>query len=161
MKKEIHENFGGVLRTRVCGILIDENGVLMVRHQGLTSVGYFWSPPGGGMSFGQSATDCLRAEFQQETGLRISVGDLLFVNEFHCTPLHAVELFFQVQKTGGELKVGFDPELNPDRQIIDEVRYFKQSDLKLHNGPQLHSVFRKISHPEQLLNLRGYFHNWK
>ena len=46
MKKEISENFGGSLRVRVCGILVNEQGVLMVRHKGLSSEGYFWIPPG-------------------------------------------------------------------------------------------------------------------
>ena len=161
MKQEIIENFGDVLRVRVCGILINKQGLLMVRHRGLTTAGYFWSPPGGGMKFGQSAADCLKQEFREETGLQISVGKLLFVNEFHNVPLHAVELFFLVKQTGGKLTTGFDPEMSPEGQIIEEVRYFKQEDFEKENGPQLHTVLRNIGAPEQVLNLKGYFHNWK
>ena len=161
MKKEIIENFGGTLRVRVCGILINSQGLLMVRHQGLSSTGYLWSPPGGGMKFGQSVTDCLKQEFLEETGLKISVNELLFVNEFQGAPFHAVELFFLVEQTGGELTIGYDPELSSDQQMIDEVRYFKQADFEEHRGPHLHAVFRNIRAPEQVLNLKGYFHNWK
>jgi 8-oxo-dGTP diphosphatase len=161
MEEEINEKFGGKLRIRVCGILVDQNGVLMVRHRGLSAAGYFWAPPGGGMNFGQSAVDCLKQEFKEETGLNITVNDLLFVNEFRDAPLHAIELFFKVEQVGGALKTGFDPELNADRQIIEEVKYFNQVDFKEQDGPQLHSVFRNILQPEQLLNLKGYFHNWK
>jgi 8-oxo-dGTP diphosphatase len=161
MKKQIAENFGGALRLRACGILVNEHGVLMVRHQGLTVAGYLWAPPGGGMSFGQSARECLEREFYEETGLIITVGEFLFVNEFHASPLHALELFFKVQQTGGHLKTGYDPELGPDHQIIDDVKYFQQNDIEEEQGPQLHSIFRQIIHPKQLLNLKGYFQNWK
>jgi len=161
MEKEINEKFGGRLRVRVCGILVNQYGVLMVRHRGLSSAGYFWAPPGGGMNFGQPATECLIIEFREETGLLITVEDLLFVNEFHHSPLHTIELFFRVTQTGGQLQKGFDPEMSAGRQIIDEVKYFRQADFEAQNGPQLHSVFRNIRQPEQLLNLKGYFHYWK
>lgn len=161
MKKQISENFGGKLRVRVCGILVNENGVLMVRHKGLSRAGYLWIPPGGGLSFGQSAIECLEREFREETGLTIEVEEFLFVNEFHNTPLHAIELFFKVKKTGGRLGRGYDPELAPTGQIIEEVRYFGHTDIEQERGPQLHSIFRNISRPEQLLNLKGYFQNWK
>lgn len=161
MRKEILENFGSSLRVRVCGILVNKHGVLMVRHQGLSSAGHLWAPPGGGMSFGMSASDSLVNEFREETGLLISVGELLFVNEFHQSPLHALELFFKVKQLGGEIKVGFDPEMAPGQQIIDKVKYFTFEDIATHQGPQIHSSFSKIKHPEELLNLRGYFQNWK
>ncbi len=161
MEKEIIKNFADKLRLRVCGILKTEQGVLMIRHRGLSRAGYFWSPPGGGLSFGQSVTDCLKQEFLEETGLRITVENFLFVNEFFNHPLHAVELFFRVKQTGGDLCKGFDPEMSPEGQIIEAVKYFNADDLREHNGPQLHAVFRNLSAPEQVLNLKGYFHNWK
>ena len=161
MKKEIAEKFGDVLRIRVCGILTNDMGVLMVKHDGLSSAGYFWAPPGGGMSFGQSAESCLKREFQEETGLEIAVDNLLFVNEFYENPFHAVELFFRVRKLGGSLKIGHDPELNQAQQIINDVRFFTQKDIQDERGPQLHTIFHQISVPSQLLNLKGYFQNWK
>lgn len=161
MKKEISENFGGSLRVRVCGILVNEQGVLMVRHKGLSSEGYFWIPPGGGMTFGQSAVDCLKKEFLEETGLIISVEEFMFVNEFQGPPLHAVELFFKVKQSGGQLTVGYDPEFGPEDQIIEAVQFFTQKDIEREQGPQIHSIFNKVRNPEQLLNLKGYFQNWK
>ncbi|GJM27806.1 MAG: hypothetical protein DHS20C17_04410 [Cyclobacteriaceae bacterium] len=161
MREEIIENFGGKLRVRICGILVNQQGVLMVRHQGLSSMGYFWAPPGGGMSFGMSASETLINEFQEETGLSIAVGELIFIHEFHQIPLHALELFFKVEQIGGELKTGIDPEMKPDQQIIDRVQYFNSDDIAKHKGPQLHPSFNKIKRPEQLLNLKGYFQNWK
>ncbi len=161
MKKEIIEKFGGVLRVRVCGILLNNQGLLLVRHQGLRKSGDFWSPPGGGMRFGQSAADCLIQEFLEETGLQIEVGEFLFTSEFNGPPLHAIELFFEVKQTGGKLTTGYDPELGPHQQIIKEVRYFKPDDFKELKDDQLHTVLSNIGTPEQVLNLKGYFHNSK
>jgi 8-oxo-dGTP diphosphatase len=158
MKKEIIEIFGGVLRVRVCGLLVDDNGLLLVRHQGLNASGIFWSPPGGGMEFGQSAQECLKREFLEETGLEISVSDLLFIHELNRPPLHAVELFFEVKRTGGKLATGYDPELEAHEQIINEVRYFKSVDFQKVKAGQLHAVLSNIRAPEQVLNLKGYFH---
>jgi len=159
--KEIRENFGERLRLRVSGILIEAEEVLMVRHKGLSEAGFFWSPPGGEVNFGESLRDALAKEFLEETGLEIAVEEFLFVNEFYHHPLHAVEVFFRVKKTGGTLQVGFDPELPGDRQIIDEVRFFNSTDLVKHQGAQIHSIFKNIEHPKHLLNLKGYFQNWK
>ena len=161
MKKEIIENFGGNLRVRVCGILIEDNQVLMVKHRGLSEAGYLWAPPGGGLNFGQKTADCLINEFQEETGLDIEVLDLLFVNEYHNHPLHAIELFFEVQRTGGRITKGYDPELATNEQIIEEVRFFSEKDIQKHRGPQIHSIFHHVTRLEQLLNLKGYFQNWK
>ena len=161
MRKEIQEIFGNKLRLRVCGILIKNKKVLLIRHQGISETDSFWAPPGGGVSFGTSAIDALVQEFHEETGLIISVKELLFVNEFHHQPLHAIELFFEVEQIGGNLYIGFDPELPDDQQIIKEVRYFDANDLMKHQGAQFHGVFNNIKHPEQLLNLKGYFQNWK
>ena len=161
MKKEIAENFGGNLRVRVCGILIEDNQVLMVRHRGLSEAGYLWAPPGGGLNFGKSAASCLKNEFQEETGLSIEVLDFLFANEYHNHPLHAIELFFKVATIGGQLTTGFDPELAANQQIIEDVQFFSAIDIQRHQGPQIHSIFHHVTRPEQLLNLKGYFQNWK
>ena len=161
MRKEIAEKFGGKLRVRVNGILMRENQLLMVKHRGLGELGYFWSPPGGGVSFGQSLTGSLEREFLEETGLHVNVEKFLFVYEFHHSPLHAVELFFEVTQTGGTLGVGYDPELEEGSQIIEDVKYWGIDDFRAENGPQLHSVFQNIQQVEELLKLRGYFQNWK
>ena len=134
MRKEIAEKFGNALRVRVCGILIEQQKVLMVRHKGLSSAGYLWAPPGGGMEYGESAVDTLKREFQEETRLQVDVEEFLFINEFRDEPLHALELFYKVRNKGGTPVIGVDPELKEDRQIIDNVRFFAKKDLELQKG---------------------------
>lgn len=161
MEKEIKEKFGGRLRVRVCGILIEQDQLLLIKHRGLGSQGYLWLPPGGGVDFGSSLTDNLKREFKEETGLEIKVDELLFVYEFHHSPLHAVEIFFKVGRTGGTLSKGIDPELDKENQIIEEVRFVGAADLEVMNKERLHSALVNIEQPSDILNMEGYFQNWK
>lgn len=152
----INKTYGNRLRLRACGICIQEHEVLMVKHEALTEKGYFWSPPGGGIQFGETVEQCLSREFIEETGLKIAVSNFLFVHEFIALPLHAVELFFAVHITGGILHLGSDPEME-NKQTLKEVKYMSEEDIRVEKGIQLHNIFNYCSSINELLALRGYF----
>ena len=59
MEKEITEIYGSRVRVRVCGLCWKEDKLLMVKHKSLQKEG-FWSPPGGGIDFGQSIEETLK-----------------------------------------------------------------------------------------------------
>ena len=146
--------FGGKLRVRVCGIAVDGDRLLLVNLRNVTHGGDLWCPPGGGMAFGESATETLRREFLEETGLEVEPGELLFVNEFIGNGLHAVELFFQVRVTGGVLRRGHDPELQT--QVLADIGYFTFAEMRRHRPDELHNLFRHCDSVPELLALRGY-----
>lgn len=139
------------------GVLLHENKILLVKHTGIGAKGHLWIPPGGGMEFGQSATENLEREFLEETGLRVRVTDFLFVCELVQKPLHAVELFFQVALEGGTLKKGHDPELSKEKQIIKEVKFLSLNELNKIPPSTLHSVLQELKSFEELLKRHGYF----
>lgn len=157
IKEEIIKVFGNQLRVRVCGICLDHGKLLLVKHYSLSNEGVFWSPPGGGMVFGESAEASLKREFLEETGLEIEVRNFLFVHEYLDPPLHAIELFFEVRATGGELVTGKDPEMAEDKQIIHEVKYFSMP--QLHDLPPLtvHNLLRGLPDFNALFRLKGYY----
>ncbi|MCF8213327.1 MAG: NUDIX hydrolase, partial [Cryomorphaceae bacterium] len=68
------------LRTlRVYGFLEDDQGRILVsaeRFRGMPLVKY----PGGGVEWGEGLREALSREFQEELGLEISIGDLVFFN---------------------------------------------------------------------------------
>lgn len=152
----IEKTFGNHLRVRVCGICIQGGEILMVKHEALTNKGYLWSPPGGGIRFGETAEQSLTREFVEETGLQVAISNFLFVHEFIAPPLHAIELFFAVRITGGILHLGSDPEMK-DKQILKEVKYMSEEDIRTEKGVQLHNIFNYCSSINELLALRGYF----
>ena len=127
MTQEIINQYGNKIRVRVCGICVQDDKILLVNHSGMNESGEFWSPPGGGLEFGESIEDCLKREFLEETNTVISVGKFLKINEFVKPPLHAIELFYEVKILSGEIKIGFDPEM--DYQIIKDIQWLSFADV--------------------------------
>jgi 8-oxo-dGTP diphosphatase len=149
--------YRGKVRVRVCGLLINEKGILLLKHAQLGPKGHIWAPPGGGVEFGMHVRDVLKQEFLEETGLIIEVDDYLFTNEYIDSKYHAMELFFQVHATGGQLSLGSDPELAPDQQILQDIKFFNDLELTKVDGDNLHNIFREIQRIEDLTALRGFF----
>ena len=136
----------------MCGIMIREQKILMACHKPFGPAGELWIPPGGGMEFGESATECLAREYKEETGLKIESGRLLFVNEVRREALHSIELFFEVISAEGHLISGSDPELSSDKQIISEIAWI--SEKKINEMPLeiLHNVFKYLKNKEGLIS---------
>ena len=128
----------------------------MVRHQGLGPTNTFWSPPGGGIQFSERAADALVREFREETGLDVDISGMLFVSEFVQPPLHALELFFAVAIKSGSLKLGYDPEMSPDRQLIDAVKWMYFDEIKEYPVQEVHHVFQQCKSLDEVFQLRGY-----
>ena len=156
-QKNVEALFGHKLRVRVCGICLQDDKILLVRHSGLGQEGILWIPPGGGMEWGQTAPENLAREFLEETGIEVEVGPFMFIHEHLKAPLHAVELFFRVYPLGGELKTGTDPELPDHQQIIQEVRYFSFQELNELKPGHLHAIFSHYRSLDELNNASGYF----
>ncbi len=154
--KEIEAKFGNRLRSRVNGILIEDGLILMMKHR-MFDQREFWSVPGGGMKFGTSAGENLQREFLEETGLRIEIDRYLFVHEFLDPPLHAMEHFFKVNRISGIARLGKDPELSLENQIILELRWMSVEEIQMIPKSSLHRVFWGINSLDQLALWKGYF----
>lgn len=157
MEQEILANFGNRLRVRVCGIYIENNKILLIKHKNIGEAGYLWSPPGGGLEFGETLQTCLAREFLEETHLSIKVEKFLFVHEFLEPPLHAIELFFEVSVREGKLQLGTDPEMQDNEQILEEVAFLGIEEILKEPRQCLHQVLRHISSFKELLEEAGSF----
>lgn len=155
-REEVLKLYGNRLRLRVCGLYREDQRLLMVRHRGIGPTNVFWCPPGGGAQFGETAPSALIREFMEETGLEVEIGDMLFVNEFMLSPLHAMELFFDVRATGGALRLGIDPEMSVEGQIIEEVRLMSFEEIKSYPPAEVHDLFRYCHSLDDVFQLRGY-----
>lgn len=156
ISKEIEAKFGNRLRTRVNGILIENDRLLMVKHQ-MGNGRILWSVPGGGMHFGSNASENLEREFLEETNLEVKVGNYLFVHEYLRPPLHAMEHFFEVKRIDGSVKLGKDPELSGDLQILLDVAWKSAQEIQAIPRGSLHQVFWGIKSLSQLGLWKGYF----
>lgn len=151
--------FGNSVRIRVCGIVVKEDSILLINHTKLNESGSWWSPPGGGVNFGETLQEALLREFKEETGLLIEVQKQLFITEYIESPLHAVEVFFRVKVLFGELMVGNDPELPDNKQTINEVKFVTFDELKLIGNREKHQCLKDVSSGTEVLSKKGYLLN--
>ena len=152
MSNEITEIYGKRLRVRVCGLLYEHERLLLVNHT-LPDRTEWWAPPGGGVEFGEALEDALKREFEEETGLKITVGQFAFGCEFIGGSLHAIELFFHVTTHDGIPAIGDDPELS----IITDVRFMNPQEIKSLSRDALHGIFKFVDAPNDILQLKGFF----
>lgn len=110
-------------RIRVNGLLVREDALLLVKILSPVVGKPVWIPPGGGLEYGETMQQCLEREFREETGLEVETGMLWHINEMVKPPYHAIEFYFEVEQTGGELQLGVDPEHPADDQFIQDVRF--------------------------------------
>lgn len=161
MDKSLEKLYGNKVRTRVCGICHDDKGrLLVVNMKGISSdleqKKPFFSPVGGGIELGETATNALQREFLEETGLEIEIDYFMCLYEYINLPIHAVELFFAVRAVGGTLKIGSDPEHRIDNQIITSVEYLDYAQILKLPLQERHGIFKYAYSIENLKKLRGY-----
>ncbi len=156
IEKEISKIFGGRLRVRVNGVLVEGDKILVIQHK-MSEDKYLWTVPGGGMDYGSDAVSNLRREFLEETGLDVEVRNFLFIHELLDPPLHALELFFDVERKGGELKVGHDPEMEASRQIIVDLAFLDADELAKIEKDEKHRMFWELKSFNEMRMWEGYF----
>lgn len=117
------------LRLRVCGLLVEDDRILLAQIHSPATEELIWTPPGGGVKFGEKLAEALKREFIQETNLEVAVHNLLHVNEFIARPFHAVELYFEVERQSGRLELGHDPELAWNRQLLNDLQWVSLTKL--------------------------------
>lgn len=86
-----------------------------------------WCAPGGGVNPGQSLPDNLIREVFEETGLTVTVGAPVLVNEFHDPThgFHQIEVFFRCTLSQGTL----DPAWRDTEGIVNRRAWFSRDDL--------------------------------
>ena len=117
IKKRDLRNFR--FRVGAFGILKEENKILVERHP----LSHKYALPGGGVEIGETIAQGLRREFEEETGIKVKLGRLLFVNEHMFTlkgeDAQGVFIYYEVQKIGGRLHKSGNGEDTAEVRFMD------------------------------------------
>lgn len=146
MNKDIEQiidsNYGNRLRIRICAIIVQDNKILLLKHKAKTLSGYLWLPPGGGLEYGERIKDAFSREVLEETNLNVRQGDFYGVTEFLSPPLHALELFYVADNISGQIKLGSDPELSKENQLIEGLKWMSLEDIESLENSSTHEILK-------------------
>lgn len=113
------------MKVRVTGILIDNDSLLLLEQN--VDNERAWSLPGGGVEQGESIEQALVREMQEETGLNVTVGDLLYVCDHIKPERHVVHLTFLINAKDKTI-IGTTPGL--DENEIKNIKFVPISELE-------------------------------
>ncbi len=139
---------------RVGGFLALAGRVLMVEQQ--RGDERYWMPPGGGVRFGETLSEALRREIQEELDLRVAVGRLLaIVESISPDPAyakHVVHLVF-------ELSAAPEAEVRPHEATVLRAAFLDEpeltaADIRPPIGDFLASCLRQVPASPQYLGRR-------
>ncbi len=96
----------------VDGILEIDGRILLVQ-RGREPFKGKWALPGGFVEYGERTEDAVLREFEEETGLKVAVREILGVySDPERDPRgHTVSIVYILEKKGGELKAGDDASI--------------------------------------------------
>ena len=103
-------------RTRIGVVIIKNDQLLLVRHK--KNDKKYWLLPGGGVEYGESIYECAIREVLEETGLKVEIDKILFINESIAPDKsrHIINIYVSAYITGGELRKG-------DEEILDGLEF--------------------------------------
>lgn len=108
-------------------VLDDDNRILMVRQDHPERK--VWMVPGGSIEEGESSAQAAVREVLEETGLEIETGGLIWHVEEVSERGQRFVNFFRAKVTGGELKLGTDPEFSEENQVLAEIRFMTRDEV--------------------------------
>ncbi len=111
------------VRIRVCGILIEQDKMLLIAHKKNNEV--YWLLPGGGVDYGESLNEALCREFTEELNINIKVDEIALVSDSidPSGDRHIVNICFFCEYKSGDFHLGDDERLY-------DYRFFSEKELR-------------------------------
>lgn len=118
-------------RIRVCGLLLRQDRLLMVRIQPPTRNYPVWMPPGGQLQYGEMLKEGVRREFHEETQLNVQVEHLVFIHQFIEAPFHALEFYFYcIDKDNTKSpEIAEPPENMGGKEVLIDIDFISMQNL--------------------------------
>jgi len=95
---------------RYQGAIVQEDCLLLIRHQEHVSGRDYWVIPGGGRKEGESEEACVIREMKEETNLDVEVVRLILDEPHFPGRVYQRARTFLCRPVGGEAQPGYEPE---------------------------------------------------
>jgi ADP-ribose pyrophosphatase YjhB (NUDIX family) len=117
------------LRVLTRTLVIDNSEILLVRNKDAN----FWYPPGGGWEYEhETITECAAREVSEETGYKVTIDRLLWLQEFHTEGKIFFETFWlaklDTSNTQSKDQLAQHIDLDPSG-MVEEARWYTQDEL--------------------------------
>ncbi len=145
---------------RPTGILIEDGKILLIK-QDVTKTRH-WSLPGGRLEHGETIEKCLVRELKEETGLDISVKELLYVCDRFVKDNHMVHMTFLINRLGEKPPAlnwtHQDQHASSSSKTIREIKMVPVDELTTYGFTSKFYELVKANFPERG-SYKGDFHN--
>jgi ADP-ribose pyrophosphatase YjhB (NUDIX family) len=109
-------------------VLDKDNRILMVKqHHEDKDI---WMVPGGGIEEGESSMAAAIREMNEETGMEVEIGRMIWHTEEVSDRGQRFVNFFLGRLKGGHLHLGADPEFDSEHQVLREVKFMSRAELQ-------------------------------
>jgi 8-oxo-dGTP pyrophosphatase MutT (NUDIX family) len=119
-------------RIRAAAIVVDDDRLLLVRHEIPEKGEVFWIPPGGGVEGEESIFECAAREVMEETGVEVVLDRVAYVRQWIDSELdyHHVEFFILAKSHSGQPSPGSDPEISLFTLMITDAKFLSRQELQ-------------------------------
>ena len=112
-------------RISVGALVVNQNKILMVNHRRQDRYD-FWVAPGGGVKGIETIEHAVIREVMEETGFKVAVGRLLYIEEMYEPSLRMIKFWYQCEILSGELDSN-SPEAKAE--FIVDAKFMSKQEL--------------------------------
>jgi ADP-ribose pyrophosphatase YjhB (NUDIX family) len=119
-------------RIRSAAIIVKDDAVLLVKHKHPVNGFEWWVPPGGGLEDDESIYDCAKRETYEETGLKVELGQILYLRESvdSSRAIHQFEIFIMANFFTGELTTTNVRPQDLDSAYIKDIQFLSKRQMR-------------------------------
>ncbi len=107
------------MKVGVRGIIINENKIVLVRHDSDT-FGTNYVFPGGGVEGNESLFEAIEREIDEEINVKAKAERIVFVRETEYKGSFGLEVYILCKTLDENYKLGFDPEKK--QQVLTDIK---------------------------------------